>query len=323
MAGRKDQDCGPIDTAAAGAASPAGGQRSTLELMATEMLRRQLAEPLAAGLYLVATPIGNLADISLRALGVLARADLVYCEDTRHSLKLLNHYGIRASLRSYHEHNAERERGPLLAEIEAGRSVALISDAGTPLVSDPGYKLVRAARERGLPVSAIPGASAVLAALSIAGLPSDQFHFTGFLPAKGAARRTRLQELAAIGATLVLFESPRRLAAALADMASVLGARPAAVTRELTKLHETLHAGSLAELAARFAHEEARGEVVVLVAPGETAGEEASDEAIIAALAAELATSSRRDAVRAVAARLGLPRARVYDLSLSIDGEGD
>ena len=189
-------------------------------------LADELERPLPAGLYLVATPIGNLADISLRALAVLARADLIAAEDTRHSRKLLSHFGIRGELAPYHEHNAARERPRLLARIRAGFSVALISDAGTPLISDPGYKLVREALEEGFQVTSVPGASAALAALTSAGLPTDTFLFAGFLPPKGGQRRKRLEELKPVPATLIFYETASRLAAALADMAEVsAGAR--------------------------------------------------------------------------------------------------
>ena len=199
----------------------------------------------------MATPIGNLADVSLRALAVLARADMIAAEDTRHSRKLLTHFGISSTLTPYHEHNAAKERPKLLARIRAGAAVALISDAGTPLVSDPGYKLVREALDDGLSVTSIPGASAVMAALTSVGLPTDTFLFGGFLPVKSGARRKRLEELKATPATLLLFETGSRLAKSLADMAEVLGAREAAVAKELTKLHETVTRGTLDAVGGR------------------------------------------------------------------------
>src|SRR5262245_20113934 len=195
---------------------------------------------LLPGLYLVATPIGNLADISLRALAVLSRADLIAAEDTRHSRKLLSHFGIKGGLIPYHEHNAAKERPRLLARIKAGFSVALISDAGTPLISDPGYKLVREAREAGLHVTSVPGTSASLAALTSSGLPTDAFLFAGFLPVKSGPRRKRLEELKGAPATLIFYESASRLGASLADMVLVFGGREAAVAKELTKLHESV-----------------------------------------------------------------------------------
>ena len=211
------------------------------------------ASPLAAGLHLVATPIGNLRDITLRALETLAAADLIACEDTRVTRRLLDRYGIATPLTPYHEHNAAAARPKLIARLAAGKSVALVSDAGTPLVSDPGFKLVREARDAGHAVTALPGASAVLAALTVAGLPTDRFLFEGFLPAKEGQRRARIVELARVPATLVLFESGPRLAAALADLAAGLGAREAAVCRELTKLYEEVRRGDLAALARDYA----------------------------------------------------------------------
>src|ERR1700751_180610 len=203
------------------------------------------APPLAPGFYLVATPIGNLRDLSLRALEILAAADVIACEDTRVTRKLLSHDGIGTPLTPYHDHNAATARPKLIAPLAEGARVALVSDAGTPLVSDPGYRLVRAAQAAGHPVTAAPGPSAVLAALAVAGQPPDRFFFEGFLPAKEAARRTRIAELARIPATLVLFETGPRLAAALADLAAGFGAREAAVCRELTKLYEEVRRGEL------------------------------------------------------------------------------
>lgn len=287
---------------------------------ASEVLAEQLQRPLAAGLYLVATPIGNLADISLRALSVLAKADLIAAEDTRHSRKLLTHFGIRGEMTPYHEHNAARERPRLLAHMRAGFSVALISDAGTPLVSDPGYKLVREALNEGLTVVSIPGPSAVLAGLTSAGLPSDTFLFAGFLPPKSGARRTRLEELKSVPATLVFFDASSRLAKSLADMADLLGAREAAVAKELTKLHESVARGTLPELAASIRHaEEMKGEFVVVVGPPRAEEAETGDAEIVASLKQALAHESFRDAVRSVAERFGVKRSRVYDLGLSLE----
>src|SRR5579871_4297413 len=226
------------------------------------------APALPAGLYVVATPIGNLGDVTLRALETLAGADLIACEDTRVTRKLLDRYGIATPLTPYHDHNAAEARPKLLARLAAGAAIALVSDAGTPLISDPGFKLVRAAREGALPVTALPGASAVLAALGGAGLPTDRFLFEGFLPAKEAGRRKRIEELKRIPATLVLFETGPRLAAALADLADVLGPREAAICRELTKLHEQTLRGDLAGLARDIAAgDEPRGEIVIVIAP--------------------------------------------------------
>ena len=277
-----------------------------------------LKVPLAPGLHLVATPIGNLGDITLRALATLALADVIYCEDTRHSRKLTDHFAIDRPLRPYHEHNAERERPAILDKLASGGRVALISDAGTPLVSDPGYKLVREAVALGHMVTAVPGASAVLAGLAASGLPTDAFLFAGFLPPKSGARRRRLEELAKVDATLVLFEAPSRLAEALGDMATVLGARQGAVARELTKLHEEMVRGPLPELAG--IEREWIGEAVVLVAPAEAAA--ATDEQITAALAVALAENSVKDASRAVASLLGVAKGRAYDLALKIKAGG-
>src|ERR1700704_6518047 len=226
------------------------------------------APALAGGRHLVATPIGNLRDITLRALEVLAAADLIACEDTRVTHKLLDHYGIATAMTPYHDHNAAEARPKLLARLAAGAAVALVCDAGTPLVSDPGFKLVRAAREAGHAVTALPGPSAVLAALAVGGLPTDRFLFEGFLPAKQAQRRSRIAELARIPATLVLFETGPRIAAALADLAEGLGPREAAICRELTKLYEEVRRGELPTLAREIAAApEPRGEIVIVIAP--------------------------------------------------------
>lgn len=295
-----------------------GGDGSThaTALRAAAEVERLAGSPMAPGLYLVSTPIGNLADITLRALSVLVRADVIYCEDTRHSRTLLSHYSIRATLRPYHEHNAEEQRPRILAELGAGKTIALISDAGTPLISDPGFKLVRDAAAAEHTVIAIPGASAVLTALPVSGLPTDAFFFAGFLPTREGARRTRIEELAGVPGSLVFFESPGRAGAALQDLADVLGARPAVLARELTKLHEDVVRGSLAELAARFADVEPKGEVVLVVGPpGEGT---TSDADIEAQLEQALKHWSVRDATKAVADALKVPKARVYDIALKV-----
>ena len=216
------------------------------------------APPLTGGLYVVATPIGNLADVTLRALSILAGADGILAEDTRVSRTLLARYGIETPVSPYHEHNAAEVRPRALRRIAEGEALALISDAGTPLISDPGYKLVAEAVALGLPVSAAPGPSAALAALCVAGLPTDRFFFEGFLPVKQSARRARINALAAVPGTLIFYEAPGRLADALADLMLELGPRPAAVARELTKLHEEVRRGSLGALAAEYAGAEAR-----------------------------------------------------------------
>jgi 16S rRNA (cytidine1402-2'-O)-methyltransferase len=279
--------------------------------------------PLPAGLYLVATPIGNAADITLRALDVLGRADALACEDTRRTRVLLEMHGVPLAGRpivSYHDRNGAARRPQILGWLGEGRSVAYASDAGTPLIADPGYRLVEAARAAGHAVHPVPGPSALLAALSVAGLPTDRFLFLGFLPPRGPARRAALGDVAGLKATLAAFESPRRLAAALADMAAVLGdGRRAAVARELTKRFEEVRQGTLGELAERYAEETPKGEVVVLVAPPAPAGPGASDGlALDDALAEALTTLSLKEAVRAVAGRLGLPRRVVYARALEI-----
>jgi 16S rRNA (cytidine1402-2'-O)-methyltransferase len=277
------------------------------------------AEPLSPGLHIVATPIGNLRDISFRALATLAAADAVLAEDTRTSKTLLAHYGISTPLLPYHEHNAAQMRPKVLAKLREGGKLALISDAGTPLVSDPGYKLVAELVAEGLPVTGIPGPSAVLAALVLAGLPTDRFFFEGFLPPKSGGRRTRLTELAAIPGTLVFFESPRRLAEMLADAAAVLGPRPGAVARELTKFYETVRRGTLPELAAHYeTQEEARGEIVVIIGPPGAVDLVPTDEAIDERLRAALAKVSLKEAVAQVAAETGQPRRKVYARALEL-----
>ena len=283
---------------------------------------RAEAEPIAPGLHVVATPIGNLRDITLRALATLAAADAVIAEDTRVSRHLLAHYGIATPLIAYHEHNAEAMRPQLLARLKKGDRLALISDAGTPLVSDPGFKLVGEAVAAGVPVTAAPGASAVLAGLVVAGLPTDRFFFEGFLPAKSGARRARIAELAAIPGTLVFFESPRRLGETLADLAAVLGPRPAAVARELTKHFESVRRGTLDALAGDYEREgPPKGEIVLLVAPP---GEDApilDGAALDDKIRAALAKFSLKDAASVVAAETGQPRRKIYARALELSGE--
>lgn len=281
------------------------------------------AEPLSAGLYVVATPIGNLKDVSFRALSVMAAADAVLAEDTRVTKHLLAHYGITTPLVAYHEHSNEAVRERMILRVKEGQALALVSDAGTPLVSDPGYKLVQAAIEAGLPVTPIPGPSAVLTALVVSGLPTDRFFFEGFLPSKQGARRARLQEIGAIPGTLMLFEAPHRLPEMLADAADVLGPRPAVIARELTKLYETVRRGTLAELAAAFAEEgPPKGEIVVLIgqAPEGMAGPEA-DAALDDRIRAALAHHSIKDAAALVAAESGEPKREVYARALQIAKE--
>jgi 16S rRNA (cytidine1402-2'-O)-methyltransferase len=277
---------------------------------------------LAPGLHIVATPIGNLGDITLRALQALAGADLIACEDTRVTRKLLDRYAIKTPLAPYHEHNAAQARPLLLRRLAEGAAIALVSDAGTPLISDPGYKLVRAAAEAGHAVTTLPGASALLAALTVAGLPTDQFLFAGFLPPKEVARRSRIAELARIPATLVLYETGPRLGAALADLAAGLGPqREAAICRELTKLHEEVLRGDLKTLAEAYAGDPPRGEIVIVVAPP-AEPERASAGETEALLRQALGRVSLKDAVGEVADATGLPRREVYQRALALAKEG-
>lgn len=282
-----------------------------------------ISKPVALdpGLHIVATPIGHARDVTLRALDVLAGADLVVCEDTRVTSKLLARHGIRASLTAYHEHNAERVRPQLLARLERGERMALVSDAGTPLVSDPGFKLVRAALDAGIAVTAAPGASAPLTALVLSGLPSDRFLFIGFLPNRSGQRRSTLAEFGAVKATLILFEAPQRLAESLADMADILGARPAAVARELTKRFEEIRRGNLVDLARHYAEAGApKGEIVVVIAPPEATAAAASADDVERRLDQALETMSLRDAAEAVARATGLARRDVYARALERAG---
>jgi 16S rRNA (cytidine1402-2'-O)-methyltransferase len=279
------------------------------------------AAALAPGLYVVATPIGNLGDVSLRALTTLAAADAILAEDTRVTRRLLDRYDIAAPLIAYHEHNAAEVRPRVLARLAAGEALALVSDAGTPLVSDPGYKLVVAAAAAGVAVVPLPGPCAAIAALTTAALPTDRFFFEGFLPAKTAARRERIAALATIPATLVFYEAPGRLAETLADLAAGLGPRPAAVARELTKLHEETRRATLTDLAADYAAAEAppKGEIVVVVGPPAPAARPAA-ETIDAMILDALAALSVKDAAAAVAAEAGLPRREVYARALRLAG---
>lgn len=278
--------------------------------------------PLAPGLYVVATPIGNLRDITLRALDVLKQADLVLAEDTRVTGKLLQAFGLKAALERHDEHAAERARPKAMALLERGGRVALVSDAGTPLISDPGYRLVREAAAAGHNVVPIPGASALLAGLSAAGLPTDRFLFVGFPPPKSAARRTFLTEFAGVRATLVFFEGGSRLADTLADMAAVLGPdREAVVAREITKLYETFYRGPLGTLAADPKLDAPKGEIVILVAPGRETEATAADADT--ALRDALARLKPADAAAEVAKALGLPRRDLYRRALELKDLGE
>src|SRR5437763_9580665 len=276
---------------------------------------------LAPGLHIVATPIGNLGDLTLRALWVLRQVDRILCEDTRVTAKLLARYGVDKPLLAYHEHNADRVRPAVLDALRRGERLALVSDAGTPLVSDPGYKLVRAAVAEDLPVTAAPGPSAALTALILSGLPPEVFLFAGFLPPRSAARRRTLVQWTSLAATLVFFEGPSRLTAALADMAEILGLREAAVARELTKRHEEVRRGRLSELAEHYQAAGApRGEAVIVVGPPQPAAPAEAD--IDARLVQLLDTHSLRDAVAQLAAETGLARRVLYDRALTLQGKG-
>ena len=276
------------------------------------------ARPVSSGLYLVATPIGNLRDMTLRALDVLAAADLVLAEDTRVTAKLLTAYGLKAKLERCDDHASNRAAEIAVERLKAGEVVALVSDAGTPLVSDPGYVVARAAAAEGLPVHPVPGPSSLLAALCAAGLPADRVLFAGFLPPKSAARRTALEELRPGRQTLVFFESGPRLRDSLADMAEVLGARPAAVARELTKLYEECVRGDLAELAVDPRLDAPKGEIVVVVGPGEAETASAADAD--AALAEALTRLPPGEAAAEVSKALNLPRKPLYKRALELKG---
>lgn len=281
----------------------------------------QPAVALEPGLYVVSTPIGNLRDITLRALDVLAAADEVLAEDTRVAGKLMSAYGLKARLSPYHDHNGAERRPGLIRALQQGARIALISDAGTPLVSDPGWKLAHEALEAGVKVIPIPGASAMLAGLVASGLPSDKFLFAGFLPPKSGARRTAAEALKAVPGTLIFYESGPRLADALADLAAALGPREAAVTRELTKMFEETRRGTLADLAAHYAEAgPPRGEIVLLVGPpGAT---EVTPQRLDAALRDALDGQPTKAAANAVAEALGLPKREVYQRALQLKADG-
>jgi 16S rRNA (cytidine1402-2'-O)-methyltransferase len=271
-------------------------------------------EPLPPGLYIAATPIGNLSDLSARAADTLRRADLVLAEDKRVTAKLLAHVGAKTPMSNYHDHTSEQERAAIVARL-GGEAVALVSDAGTPLISDPGYKLVRAARAAGHAVHTVPGPCAAVAALTVAGLPTDRFLFVGFLPAKAKARAEAIAEIAEVRATIVLYESGPRLAETLAALALRLGDREAAVARELTKLHEECVSGTLHELAKRYADGPPKGEIVIVVGPTAEAAE-ATDAELDAALDEALARLSPSRAAAEVAGRLNISRKRAYARAL-------
>jgi 16S rRNA (cytidine1402-2'-O)-methyltransferase len=278
------------------------------------------------GLHLVATPIGNLGDITLRALETLAGADVIACEDTRITRRLTERYAIAAELKPYHEHNAAQARPKILERLAQGASIALVSDAGTPLISDPGFKLVREVCAAGHQVIALPGPSSVLAALSVAALPTDRFFFEGFLPSKAAARRARLTELSRIDATLVMFESGNRVQDALRDLSEIMGARDGAICREMTKLHEDIRRAKLSELAQLADTLETRGEFVLVIGPPAADAQVLTSEALDDLLREQLNHHSVKDAVAHAVELSGRPRREVYaralELAKQVKGDG-
>ena len=270
-------------------------------------------------LYLVATPIGNLADITHRALQVLKDVDLIACEDTRHTHKLLNHYGVNTKTISYHEHNEQQRAAELIDRLQQGTNIAVVSDAGTPSISDPGFRLVRAAIENEIVVVPVPGPSALITALIAAGLPTDEFFFAGFLPSRTSARRTRLTELQSIPGTLIFYEAPHRLAQTLKDAYEILGEREAVVARELTKLHEEIRRGRLSELTTDYTEKtDARGEIVVLI-DRNVIGAAATETVSVATLVNQYEQDGldHRAALKKAARELGLSRAEAYRKLLS------
>jgi 16S rRNA (cytidine1402-2'-O)-methyltransferase len=270
-------------------------------------------------LAIVATPIGNLRDITLRALDVLKHADLILCEDTRHSAKLLSAHGIGTATWAYHEHNAAVRRPQVIEKLESGQRIALISDAGTPLISDPGYKLVQEARQRGIAVTPLPGACAAITALCAAGLPTDQFHFIGFLPPKMAARRSRLEALRAIPGTLVFYESPQRILDTLIDAEAVLGEREAVVARELTKSYEEFRGATLSALIARYRDEPTpKGEIVLLIGAAPADAGQVDDEEIERRLRQAMADYPLKEAAGIVAEAIGRPKRELYQWALRL-----
>ncbi len=282
------------------------------------------APSLAPGLYLVATPIGNLGDISVRALQTLSACDVMYCEDTRVTGKLLQRYGIRTAMRNYHEHNAARARPEIIGLLQDGKAIALVSDAGTPMISDPGYKLVEACAESGLAVTSVPGASAVLTGLQLSALPTDRFSFMGFMPEKKSHRVKLLEQFKAHPMSLVFYESPHRIVDALEDIASILGERPVAVTRELTKLHEEALRGSAQSIHATLAaRPSVKGEIVVVIAPAPGNDQPADDMTIEAAVTEALSGMSASKAAAHVAKLLHLTKDDVYARIVKRKADGE
>jgi len=277
---------------------------------------------MAGTLYIVATPIGNLEDITERALRVLREVDIIACEDTRHTKKLLSHFGIQTKTISYHEHNEQQRAAELREFLGSGKKVALVSDAGTPLISDPGFRLVNAAIAQGIEIVAIPGPAAFVNALVVSGLPSDQFLFAGFLPARSSARRAKLEALREARGTLIFYEAPHRIVATLKDAVEVLGNRAAVVARELTKLHEEVARGTLSDLAAAFSKQSARGEMVLVIGseaapPNETSGKAAPARLIERVTELEAGGLTAKEALKKAARELGIKRAEAYRIMLS------
>jgi 16S rRNA (cytidine1402-2'-O)-methyltransferase len=303
-------------------AQKVNAQKARPAARVSDVMEDLLNQPLLPALYLVATPIGHLADISLRALAILAKADFVAAEDTRHSRKLLQNYGISSEMISYHDHNGDQMRPKIIKMIKEGRSVALISDAGTPLISDPGYKLAKVVREAGLRVEVAPGASSVIAGLCLSGLPTDTFLFEGFLPAKQVARTKRLETLKTIQGSLVFFETAKRIEAVVKDALACLGDRDASVLRELTKVHEEVIEGKLSDLKSQLETRDLKGEIVFIIGPPLEA--EITDEDINEALKNHFSEgASVRDSVSEVMTGMNLPKKRVYDLALKLKKELD
>jgi 16S rRNA (cytidine1402-2'-O)-methyltransferase len=302
------------------AAEGSGRTDDSLSIDLTAGFKRQLdklcASPLAPGLYLVSTPVGNLGDVSIRALFTLAAADMVVCEDTRHSRKLFSAYGIGRKLETYHDFSGDRDRERIISALREGKSVAVISDAGTPLIADPGFKLVRAAVAERFSIFPIPGASAILSAIVASGLPSDQFFFGGFLPPKETARREALEGLRAVPGTLVLYETASRIEATLTEIGRIFPGRMLTLARELTKLHEAYSRGTAAALLEEIGQTPLLGELVLLIGPGETPA--ATDADVEDALRKALKGGSLKEAVEEVAKGLGVGKRKVYNLALKL-----
>lgn len=307
----------PEDTSATGV--EASLRQQDLLSGVQHQLEKLSAAPLAAGLYIVSTPIGNLGDISVRALFTLAVADLVVCEDTRHSRKLFSAYGIGRKLETYHDFSGEKDRARILEALRSGKSVAVISDAGTPLVADPGFKLVRAAVAEGFRVFPVPGPSALLSALVASGLPSDQFFFGGFLPPKETARRETLEALRAVPGTHIFYETPSRIEATLAELSAIFPDRQIILARELTKIHEGFASGTAETLLEKIEELPLLGEIVVLIGPGQTP--QAQDGDLEDALRNAMERVSLREAVEEVAKGLGAGKKKVYNLALKLKGQ--